>query len=112
MFPKDTNKIYAFMFPGSTQEKSSQLYSGRVILITLSRKIVCVRSPLHPFVKNKRFEKIHIREKWRHISFILQKQCVLKDLFEAVIMAACEPLQMKVECKGVNRKSCFQSPLF
>lgn len=76
------------------------------------KKSVFVRSALYCFVKNKRLEKRHIRKKWGHMSFEVQKQCILKVMFEAVIMAACVPPQMKLECRGVSIKNCFQSPLY
>lgn len=74
------------------------------------KKSVFVRSALYFFVKNKR--KIHMRKKWGHISFEVQKQCVLKVMFEAVIVAACVSPQMKPECRGVSIKNCLQSPLY
>lgn len=53
-----------------------------------------------------------MRKKWGHISFEVQKQCVLKVMFEAVIVAACVSPQMKPECRGVSIKNCLQSPLY
>lgn len=37
------------------------------------KKSVFVRSALYSFMKNKRLEKKHIRKKWGHISFEVQK---------------------------------------
>lgn len=74
------------------------------------KKSVFFRSPLYFFVKNKRLDKRHMRKKWGHISFEVQKQCVLKVMLEAVIVAACVSPQMKPECRGVSIKNCLQSP--
>lgn len=67
------------------REKSSQIYSGKIILTTLSKKVVFFRSALYFFVKNKRLDKRHMRNKWGHISFEVQNQCVLKVVLEAVL---------------------------
>jgi len=62
--------------------------------------------------ENKRLERRHLRKKWGHLFFEVQKQCILKVLFEAVITAAYVPAQMKLERRGVTIKNCFQNPLY
>lgn len=49
------------------------------------KKVVFFRSALYFFVKNKRLDKRHMRNKWGHISFEVQNQCVLKVVLEAVL---------------------------
>lgn len=94
-------------------EKSTQIYSGRIILTTLSKKKWLFSDQLCISLwRIKGLTKEHMRKKWGHISFEVQKQCVLKVMFEAVIVAACVSPQMKPECRGVSIKICLQSPLY